>query len=121
EKGLTFLFIAHDLSMVKQISNRIGVMYLGHMVEMTNSQQLYANPLHPYTQALLSAIAIPDPDIEEQRERIIFQGELASPIHPPSGCVFHLRCPVAIDVCSVQKPAWKEVEREHYVACLQYE
>ncbi|HLR81371.1 MAG TPA: oligopeptide/dipeptide ABC transporter ATP-binding protein [Bacillota bacterium] len=121
EKGLTFLFIAHDLSMVKQISNRIGVMYLGHMVEMTNSQQLYANPLHPYTQALLSAIPIPDPDIEEKRERIILQGELPSPIHPPSGCVFHTRCPVAMDVCSVQKPTWKEVEREHYVACLQYE
>src|SRR5699024_2789693 len=90
-KGLSFLCIAHDLSMVKQISNRIGVMYLGHMVEMTNSQQLYANPLHPYTQALLSAIPIPDPDIEEKRERIILQGELPSPIHPPSGCVFHTR------------------------------
>lgn len=103
EKGLTFLFIAHDLSMVKQISDRIGVMYLGNMVELTESENLYENPLHPYTKALLSAIPIPDPDIEESRERIILQGELPSPINPPSGCVFRTRCPFAMEICGKEK------------------
>lgn len=121
EKGLTFLFIAHDLSMVKQISDRIGVMYLGNMVELTESESLYENPLHPYTKALLSAIPIPDPDIEETRERIILQGELPSPINPPSGCVFRTRCPVAMDICTIDKPEWQEVERNHYVACHLYD
>ena len=120
EKGLTFLFIAHDLSMVKQISDRIGVMYLGNLVELTASESLYDNPLHPYTQALLSAIPIPDPDIEETRERIILQGELPSPIDPPSGCVFRTRCPMAMEVCQVKKPIWQEVEQDHYVACHLY-
>lgn len=120
EKGLTFLFIAHDLSMVKQISDRIGVMYLGNMVEMTTSESLYGRPLHPYTQALLSAIPIPDPDIEESRERIILNGELPSPIDPPSGCVFRTRCPAAMEVCKLQKPDWREVEQDHYVACHLY-
>ncbi|MEN2767315.1 ABC transporter ATP-binding protein [Ornithinibacillus xuwenensis] len=120
EKGLTFLFIAHDLSMVKQISDRIGVMYLGNMVELTVSNSLYSNPLHPYTQALLSAIPIPDPDIEESRERIILQGELPSPINPPSGCVFRTRCPFAMDICSKEKPDWQEVENNHFVACHLY-
>lgn len=119
-KGLTFLFIAHDLSMVKQISDRIGVMYLGNMVELTTSDTLYENPLHPYTQALLSAIPIPDPDIEESRERIILQGELPSPINPPSGCVFRTRCPMAMDICAHQKPTWQEIEQHHYVACHLY-
>ena len=121
EKGLTFLFIAHDLSMVKQISDRIGVMYLGNMVEMTAADQLYESPLHPYTRALLSAIPIPDPDIEESRERIILEGELPSPINPPSGCVFRTRCPMAMDICATEKPIWQEVEREHYVACHLYQ
>jgi len=121
EKGLTYLFIAHDLSMVKYISDRIGVMYLGHMVELTTSEQLYKNPLHPYTQALLSAIPIPDPDIEESRERILLEGELPSPINPPSGCVFRTRCPVAMEVCSTVKPAWQEHEPGHFVACHVYE
>ncbi|PAV31686.1 oligopeptide ABC transporter ATP-binding protein OppF [Virgibacillus profundi] len=121
EKGLTFLFIAHDLSMVKQISDRIGVMYLGNMVELTESARLYENPLHPYTQALLSAIPIPDPDIEEARERVILEGELPSPINPPSGCVFRTRCPVAMEVCSLKKPDWQEVEQNHYVACHLYD
>ncbi|SFB26727.1 peptide/nickel transport system ATP-binding protein [Lentibacillus halodurans] len=121
EKGLTFLFIAHDLSMVKQISDRIGVMYLGHMVELTSSDSLYDNPLHPYTQALLSAIPIPDPDIEDTRERIILEGELPSPINPPSGCVFRTRCPFAMDVCASKKPEWQEVEKKHYVACHLYD
>ncbi|TQS72178.1 ATP-binding cassette domain-containing protein [Ornithinibacillus gellani] len=121
EKGLTFLFIAHDLSMVKQISDRIGVMYLGNMVEMTAADQLYERPLHPYTRALLSAIPIPDPDIEESRERIILEGELPSPINPPSGCVFRTRCPMAMDICAKEKPVWQEVEQEHYVACHLYQ
>lgn len=121
EKKLTFLFIAHDLSMVKQISDRIGVMYLGNLVELTASNRLYDNPLHPYTQALLSAIPIPDPDVEEERERIILEGELPSPIEPPSGCVFRTRCPMAMEVCSRKKPIWREVEKEHYVACHLYD
>jgi len=117
EKGLTYLFIAHDLSMVKYISDRIGVMYLGHMVELTTSAQLYDKPLHPYTEALLSAIPIPDPDIEELRERILLQGELPSPINPPSGCVFRTRCPYAMPVCAELKPKWLEKESGHFVAC----
>lgn len=121
EKDLTFLFIAHDLSMVKQISDRIGVMYLGNLVELTASELLYEKPLHPYTQALLSAIPIPDPDIEESRERIILEGELPSPINPPSGCVFRTRCPMAMEVCSIKKPQWQEVEQAHYVACHLYD
>lgn len=120
EKGLTFLFIAHDLAMVRQFADRIGVMYLGHLVELTESEKLYDNPLHPYTKALLSAIPIPDPDIEEKRERIILKGELPSPIDPPSGCVFRTRCPMAMDICSKAKPDWLEVEKNHFVACHLY-
>ncbi|MCG5103714.1 ABC transporter ATP-binding protein [Oceanobacillus alkalisoli] len=117
EKGLTFLFIAHDLSMVKQISDRIGVMYLGRLVELTSSETLYEQPLHPYTQALLSAIPIPDPDVEASRERIILQGELPSPVNPPSGCVFRTRCPFAMEICGKEKPEWKEAGDNHFVAC----
>lgn len=120
EKGLTYLFIAHDLSMVKQISNRIGVMYLGHIVELTVSSQLYNKPLHPYTQALLSAIPIPDPDIEDQRERIILEGELPSPMNPPSGCVFRTRCKHAMEICAQKKPVWQEIDKDHFVACHLY-
>ncbi|PLT28565.1 ABC transporter ATP-binding protein [Peribacillus deserti] len=120
EKGLTFLFIAHDLSMVKQISDRIGVMYLGNLVELTTSGQLYNKPLHPYTQALLSAIPIPDPDVEDARERIILKGELPSPINPPSGCVFRTRCPHAMEVCAQKKPVWQEADDQHFVACHLY-
>ncbi|MGB8461722.1 MAG: oligopeptide/dipeptide ABC transporter ATP-binding protein [Priestia megaterium] len=119
EKGLTYLFIAHDLSMVKHISNRIGVMYLGHLVELTTSSELYQKPLHPYTQALLSAIPIPDPDVEDNRKRIL-KGELPSPINPPSGCVFNTRCPLAIAACKTQKPEWQEVEDNHFVSCHLY-
>ncbi|WP_042349181.1 ABC transporter ATP-binding protein [Bacillus massiliigorillae] len=117
EQGLTYLFIAHDLSMVKQISNRIGVMYLGHLVEVTDSHRLYEEPLHPYTQALLSAIPIPDPDVEKRRERIILKGELPSPMNPPSGCVFRTRCQYAMEICTNVIPKWQEVEKDHFVKC----
>ncbi|MEW9110636.1 ABC transporter ATP-binding protein [Cytobacillus gottheilii] len=121
KKGLTYLFIAHDLSMVKHISDRIGVMYLGHLIELTQSKKLYHKPLHPYTQALLSAIPIPDPDVEDTRERIILEGELPSPMNPPSGCVFRTRCPHAMEVCAAEKPEWQEIEDQHYVACHLYD
>ncbi|SEB19584.1 peptide/nickel transport system ATP-binding protein [Thalassobacillus cyri] len=120
EKGLTYLFIAHDLSMVRHISDRIGVMYLGHLVELTDSDSLYENPKHPYTQALLSAIPIPDPDVEESRERVILEGELPSPIDPPSGCVFRTRCPMAMEACATTKPVWQAVDDNHFVACHLY-
>ncbi|WP_248733390.1 ABC transporter ATP-binding protein [Neobacillus rhizosphaerae] len=120
EKGLTYLFIAHDLSMVKQFSDRIGVMYLGNLVELTASKELYKNPLHPYTQALLSAIPIPDPDIEDKRERIILTGELPSPINPPSGCVFRTRCSMAMEICATEKPNWQEIDAGHFVSCHLY-
>nr|WP_085508204.1 oligopeptide/dipeptide ABC transporter ATP-binding protein [Thalassobacillus devorans] len=120
EKGLTYLFIAHDLSMVRHISDRIGVMYLGHLVELTDSDSLYENPKHPYTQALLSAIPIPDPDVEEKRERMILEGELPSPIDPPSGCVFRTRCPMAMEACATTNPVWQAVGDNHFVACHLY-
>ncbi|MDF2682636.1 MAG: transporter ATP-binding protein [Brevibacillus sp.] len=121
EQNLTYLFIAHDLAMVKHISDRIGVMYLGNMVEMTESEKLYEAPKHPYTQALLSAIPVPDPDLEKSRERKIIEGDVPSPINPPSGCVFRTRCPVAKEVCAQQKPAWQEVDSGHFVACHLYQ
>jgi oligopeptide transport system ATP-binding protein len=120
EMGLTYLFIAHDLAMVKHISDRIGVMYLGNLVEVTTSEHLYAKPLHPYTQSLLSAIPIPDPQIERTRERIILQGEVPSPLNPPSGCPFRTRCPQAMPHCADSMPQIKEVEPNHFVACHLY-
>ncbi|WP_071059228.1 ABC transporter ATP-binding protein [Pelistega sp. MC2] len=117
EKGLTYLFIAHDLSMVKYISNRVGVMYLGNLVELADSDELYDKPQHPYTQALLSAIPIADPDIEDQRHRVLLHGELPSAMNLPSGCVFHARCPQAMDRCYQEKPKLKEYGNRHYVAC----
>ncbi|SMO82951.1 ABC transporter ATP-binding protein [Melghirimyces algeriensis] len=121
EKGLTYLFIAHDLSMVKYISDRIGVMYLGNLVELADSQELYDHPLHPYTEALLSAVPIPDPDVEKERERIILKGDVPSPINPPSGCRFRTRCPKVMDICAKETPKWQEVKPMHWVACHLYQ
>ncbi len=116
-KGFTYLFIAHDLSVVKHISDRIGVMYLGNMVELTTSKELYNNPMHPYTQTLLSAIPIADPEVSRKTERIILQGDIPSPVNPPSGCTFRTRCPYATEECAMQKPDFIEREPGHFVAC----
>jgi oligopeptide transport system ATP-binding protein len=119
--GLTYLFIAHDLSMVKHISHRIAVMYLGKIVELTEKNALFDIPLHPYTQSLISAVPIPDPKIERKRHRIILEGEIPSPVNPPKGCVFNTRCPVAIDPCFEAPPEYREVQPEHFVACYRVE
>ncbi len=117
ELGLTYLFIAHDLSMVKHISRRVAVMYLGKIVELANRKDLFEKPLHPYTQALISAVPVPAPALERRRQRIILEGEVPSPANPPRGCVFSTRCPVAIDICSQVAPPNLEVSPNHYVAC----
>lgn len=118
ELKLTYLFIAHDISVVRHISNRIGVMYLGHLVEEADTDSLIENPLHPYTKALLSAVPIPNP--KHKKERIILKGDLPSPLNPPSGCVFHTRCPFATDICKEKKPVIQEKAPGHKVACHLY-
>jgi oligopeptide transport system ATP-binding protein len=117
ELGLTYLFIAHDLAVVRHISDRVAVMYLGKIVEVADRRELYDNPLHPYTKALLAAVPIPDPALEAQRSRSVLMGEVPSPLNPPPGCVFHPRCPIAVESCRAQVPALREITPGHWAAC----
>ncbi len=119
--GIAYIFISHDLSVVRHISDRVAVMYLGKFMELSTQKELYIKPLHPYTQALLSAVPIPDPDVETKRSVIVIKGEIPSPINPPSGCVFHPRCPKAFDLCPLTIPGLKDVGGKHFVACHLYQ
>jgi oligopeptide/dipeptide ABC transporter ATP-binding protein len=115
QMNLSYLFIAHDLSVVEHISNRVAVMYLGRIVELTTDKELYQNPLHPYSQALLSAVPVPDPEFH--RQKIVLQGDVPSPANPPPGCTFHTRCPERAGICPQEIPVFKNMGREHWVAC----
>ncbi len=115
--GITYLFIAHDLSMVQHISDRIAVMYLGKMMELTTGRDLFLEPLHPYTQSLISAIPIPDPKREKGRTHVVLEGEVPSPVNPPTGCIFHTRCPVADERCARELPEYREIKQGHFVSC----
>jgi oligopeptide transport system ATP-binding protein len=117
ELGLTYLFISHDLSMIRHIAQRVAVMYLGHIMELADRKEVYENPLHPYTQALLSAVPSPNPILEEKRERTILSGEVPSPANPPPGCPFNTRCPIAEDQCRQEVPEWRELRPNHWVSC----
>lgn len=117
ELDLTYLFISHDLSMVRHIADRVAVMYLGHIVELAPVDELYDDPRHPYTQALNSAVPLPDPVLEAERHRVILEGDIPSPANPPPGCVFSTRCPIATERCSTEKPTWRELGEAHWVAC----
>ena len=119
EFNLTYLFIAHDLSVVRHISNRVAVMYLGNLVELADGDELFDNPKHPYTRALLDAVPIPDPVVEDERQHKVIEGEVPSPINPPSGCVFHPRCPLAVDTCRTSVPEFRDIASGHGVACTQ--
>jgi oligopeptide/dipeptide ABC transporter ATP-binding protein len=115
--GLTYLFISHDLSMIRHIADRVAIMYLGKIMELGSRDQLYGDPLHPYTRALLSAVPIPDPVLESERRRTILTGDVPNAANPPSGCPFRTRCPVAVERCSREEPAWRQLRPDHYVAC----
>lgn len=117
ELGITYLFISHDLSMIHHIAQRVAVMYLGRIMELADRKEVYENPLHPYTQALLSAVPFPNPVLEEKRVRIILDGDVPSPANPPPGCPFNTRCPIAVERCSQEDPEWRELKSDHWVAC----